>query len=100
MLADSKPGDGSSAKPTRGLFDANIDPTTPAEWPSNRHNRRTVVMFCDGHAESPPAQRRHQPGQRDVAPALEQRQFPLRLLDCQRRRSQQDGSLASPPGTP
>ncbi|MBM3881684.1 MAG: type II secretion system protein [Verrucomicrobia bacterium] len=53
MLGDSKPGDGSSAKPTRGWFDGNIDPTTPAEWPSNRHNRRTVLMFCDGHAESP-----------------------------------------------
>lgn len=52
MLADSKPGDGSSATPARGLFDGNIDPTTPAEWPSNRHTRRTVVMFCDGHAES------------------------------------------------
>jgi prepilin-type N-terminal cleavage/methylation domain-containing protein/prepilin-type processing-associated H-X9-DG protein len=52
MLADSKPGDGSSAKPTRGSFDANIDPTNPAEWPSNRHNRRTVLMFCDGHAEA------------------------------------------------
>ncbi len=52
MLADSKPGDGSSPKPRYGLFDANIDPTTPAEWPSNRHNKRTVVMFCDGHAES------------------------------------------------
>jgi prepilin-type processing-associated H-X9-DG protein len=52
MLADSKPGDGSSPKPVRGNFDANIDPTTPAEWPSNRHRRRTVLMFCDGHAES------------------------------------------------
>ncbi len=52
MLADSKPGDGSSEKPTRGNFDANIDPTTPAEWPSNRHARRTVLMFCDGHAEA------------------------------------------------
>jgi prepilin-type N-terminal cleavage/methylation domain-containing protein/prepilin-type processing-associated H-X9-DG protein len=52
MLADGKPGDGSSAKPTRGSFDANIDPTTPAEWPSNRHNRRTVMMFCDGHSEN------------------------------------------------
>ena len=52
MLADSKPGDGSSSKPVRGLFDANIDPTTPSEWPSNRHNRRTVLMFCDGHSES------------------------------------------------
>ena len=53
MLGDSKPGDGSSAKPASGSFDANIDPTTPSEWPSNRHNRRTVLMFCDGHAESP-----------------------------------------------
>ncbi|MEW6156693.1 MAG: prepilin-type N-terminal cleavage/methylation domain-containing protein [Verrucomicrobiota bacterium] len=52
MLGDSKPGDGTSPKPTRGFFDGNIDPTTPAEWPSNRHNRRTVLMFCDGHAES------------------------------------------------
>ncbi|MBM3836804.1 MAG: DUF1559 domain-containing protein [Verrucomicrobia bacterium] len=52
MLGDSKPGDGSSAKPTRGQYDANIDPTTSTEWPSNRHNRRTVLMFCDGHAES------------------------------------------------
>ncbi len=43
MLADSKPD---------ATFDGNIDPTTPAEWPSNRHNRRTVIMFCDGHAES------------------------------------------------
>jgi len=52
MLADSKPGDGSSATPARGLFDGNIDPTTASEWPSNRHTRRTVLMFCDGHAES------------------------------------------------
>ena len=29
-----------------------IDPTTPSEWPSNRHNRRTVLLFCDGHSES------------------------------------------------
>jgi prepilin-type processing-associated H-X9-DG protein len=43
MLADSKPDQS---------FDGNIDPTTPAEWPSNRHYRRTVVMFADGHAES------------------------------------------------
>ncbi len=43
MLADSMPD---------ASFDANIDPTTPAEWPSNRHERRTVVMFCDGHAEA------------------------------------------------
>ncbi len=43
MLGDSKPD---------GTFDGNIDPTTPAEWPSNRHQRRTCIMFADGHAES------------------------------------------------
>jgi len=43
MLGDSKPD---------GNFDGNIDPTTPAEWPSNRHDRRTDIMFADGHAES------------------------------------------------
>jgi hypothetical protein len=52
MLGDSKPGDGSSSKPRQGLFDANIDPTTSSEWPSNRHRRRTVLMFRDGHSES------------------------------------------------
>jgi prepilin-type N-terminal cleavage/methylation domain-containing protein len=40
--------------------DADIDPTddSPAhsQWPSNRHNYRTDLMFADGHAESP---RRH-----------------------------------------
>jgi prepilin-type N-terminal cleavage/methylation domain-containing protein/prepilin-type processing-associated H-X9-DG protein len=50
MLADSRPGD--DVNKNLGNFDANIDPTNPAEWPSNRHNRRTVIMFCDGHAES------------------------------------------------
>jgi len=44
MLADSKPD---------GTFDGNMDPKTPTEWPSNRHNRKTNLMFCDGHAESP-----------------------------------------------
>lgn len=43
MLADSKPD---------GSFDGNVDPKTPAEWPSNRHDRRTNLMFCDGHADS------------------------------------------------
>jgi len=52
MLADSKPGTGAPiTRASRGSFDANIDPTTEAEWPSNRHNTRTVLMFCDGHAE-------------------------------------------------
>ncbi len=44
MLGDSKPD---------GSFDGNIDPTNPQEWPSNRHNRRTQLMFCDGHSEAP-----------------------------------------------
>jgi prepilin-type N-terminal cleavage/methylation domain-containing protein/prepilin-type processing-associated H-X9-DG protein len=51
MLGDSKPG--TNPRDANGSFDANIDPTTEAEWPSNRHNRRTVLMFADGHAESP-----------------------------------------------
>jgi len=42
MLADSK---------VNGVFDGNIDPTTPDEWPSSRHQGRTVLMFCDGHSE-------------------------------------------------
>jgi prepilin-type N-terminal cleavage/methylation domain-containing protein/prepilin-type processing-associated H-X9-DG protein len=51
MLGDSKPGN--DGNKNVGDFDGNIDPTTPSEWPSNRHNRKTVLMFCDGHAESP-----------------------------------------------
>ncbi|MEO5804402.1 MAG: prepilin-type N-terminal cleavage/methylation domain-containing protein [Verrucomicrobiota bacterium] len=43
MLGDSKPD---------GSFDGNIDPKTPAEWPSNRHEGRTVLMFADGHSET------------------------------------------------
>jgi prepilin-type N-terminal cleavage/methylation domain-containing protein/prepilin-type processing-associated H-X9-DG protein len=50
MLGDSKPGD--DVNKNVGNFDGNIDPTTPSEWPSNRHNRKTVLMFCDGHVES------------------------------------------------
>ena len=42
MLADSK---------VNGNFDGNIDPTNSEEWPSSRHQGRTVVMFCDGHTE-------------------------------------------------
>jgi prepilin-type N-terminal cleavage/methylation domain-containing protein/prepilin-type processing-associated H-X9-DG protein len=51
MLADSIPGDG-APRLTTGNFDANIDPTTPSEWPSSRHNRKSTFMFCDGHAEN------------------------------------------------
>lgn len=55
MLADSKvggiQGPRSPTDDVPGDFDGNIDPTTPNEWPSSRHDRRTVIMFADGHAE-------------------------------------------------
>ena len=38
-------------------FNANLDPKDSTvghtEWPSNRHNRRTDLLFTDGHVESP-----------------------------------------------
>jgi prepilin-type N-terminal cleavage/methylation domain-containing protein len=50
MLADSKPD---------GTFDGSIDPVvnggdnnTGQQFPSNRHNHHTDLMFCDGHAET------------------------------------------------
>lgn len=50
MLADSKPD---------GSFDGSIDPVVNngdnaagQQFPSNRHNHRTDLMFCDGHAQS------------------------------------------------
>jgi prepilin-type processing-associated H-X9-DG protein len=30
-----------------------LDNTLGQQWPSNRHNRRTDIMFGDGHAEKP-----------------------------------------------
>jgi len=42
---------------TQISFNANMDPTDPTpshtQWPSNRHNYRTDLLFCDGHVESP-----------------------------------------------
>ena len=43
MLGDSK---------TDGSWDGNMDPKESDQWPSKRHNGRTVLMFCDGHAEA------------------------------------------------
>jgi prepilin-type N-terminal cleavage/methylation domain-containing protein len=50
MLADSKPD---------GTFDGSIDPVINGgdnnagqQYPSNRHNHHTDLMFCDGHAET------------------------------------------------
>ena len=34
-----------------GVWPANLDPTQADQWPSSRHNRKTDLMFCDGHAE-------------------------------------------------
>jgi prepilin-type N-terminal cleavage/methylation domain-containing protein len=81
MLADSKPGDGSSPRPARGAFDANIDPTTPSEWPSNRHN---VLRWA---RRERPAEGRDRSAERQMAPALEQRQFNARFLvgECRGR---------------
>ncbi|HET7625840.1 MAG TPA: prepilin-type N-terminal cleavage/methylation domain-containing protein [Verrucomicrobiae bacterium] len=49
MLGDTK---------ADGNFDGNIDPVVNGgdnnrgqQWPSNRHNRQTDLMFADGHAE-------------------------------------------------
>jgi len=43
MLGDSK---------ADSSWDANFDPTQEDQWPSNRHNRNTDIMFADGHAQS------------------------------------------------
>jgi len=41
-----------------GSWEANLDPTdttsaTDGQLPSNRHNYKTDIMFCDGHTEKP-----------------------------------------------
>jgi prepilin-type N-terminal cleavage/methylation domain-containing protein/prepilin-type processing-associated H-X9-DG protein len=47
-------------------YNANMDPTQTgplhAEVPSNRHNRRTDLLFCDGHVESPKRNEVRDPG--------------------------------------
>jgi prepilin-type N-terminal cleavage/methylation domain-containing protein/prepilin-type processing-associated H-X9-DG protein len=43
VVADSKPD---------ASFDGSIDPKNALEWPSNRHDRRTVINFADGHSEA------------------------------------------------
>lgn len=34
-------------------WEGDIDPTQQPQWPSNRHNGRTDILFCDGHFEKP-----------------------------------------------
>jgi prepilin-type N-terminal cleavage/methylation domain-containing protein/prepilin-type processing-associated H-X9-DG protein len=43
MLADAK---------TDGSWDGSVDPKQADQLPSSRHNGRTTLMFCDGHAET------------------------------------------------
>jgi prepilin-type N-terminal cleavage/methylation domain-containing protein/prepilin-type processing-associated H-X9-DG protein len=40
------------ARDMPGEWPANLDPTQQDQWPSNRHNRQTDIMFADGHAQS------------------------------------------------
>ncbi len=54
MLADTR----ALQTGTGGQFEANLDPTDTApggggQLPSNRHNYKTDMSFCDGHAEKP-----------------------------------------------
>jgi prepilin-type N-terminal cleavage/methylation domain-containing protein/prepilin-type processing-associated H-X9-DG protein len=46
MLGDSQ------AQAKGYSWEANLDPTQDSQWPSNRHARRTNLMFADGHVES------------------------------------------------
>jgi prepilin-type processing-associated H-X9-DG protein len=45
MLGDSK---------ADARWDANMDPVHEEDRPSNRHNRKTDLMFADGHAQAAP----------------------------------------------
>jgi len=54
VVGDAKVGaDGTIFPGPSPYHDGSLDPTNPTEWPSNRHQYRTVLMFADGHAESP-----------------------------------------------
>jgi prepilin-type processing-associated H-X9-DG protein len=46
MLGDSQ------AQKNNPSWEANLDPTQPDQWPSNRHSGHTDLMFADGHAET------------------------------------------------
>ena len=45
-------GDVAAPENPAGVWPANLDPTQQDQWPSNRHNRRTDIMFADGHAQA------------------------------------------------
>jgi prepilin-type N-terminal cleavage/methylation domain-containing protein/prepilin-type processing-associated H-X9-DG protein len=44
-------GDARAPENPAGVWPVNIDPTQSDQWPSNRHNRRTDLMYADGHAQ-------------------------------------------------
>jgi len=44
-------GDARAPENPAGVWPVNIDPTQQDQWPSNRHNRRTDLMYADGHAQ-------------------------------------------------
>ena len=49
MLADSQASN--KANGSTDVWEANLDPGTVDQWPSARHDRRTNILFADGHAE-------------------------------------------------
>jgi len=58
MSADTRALSPSSDSADNGSWEANLDPTdttssTCGQLPSNRHNYKTDIAFCDGHTESP-----------------------------------------------
>jgi prepilin-type N-terminal cleavage/methylation domain-containing protein/prepilin-type processing-associated H-X9-DG protein len=50
-LADSRALN-STVNVSQTGWEANLDPTQDGQWPSNRHNGKTDILFCDGHYES------------------------------------------------
>ncbi len=50
MLGDAR-AFANPAQDSPGAWPANLDPSQQDQWPSNRHNRQTDLMFCDGHAQ-------------------------------------------------
>jgi prepilin-type N-terminal cleavage/methylation domain-containing protein/prepilin-type processing-associated H-X9-DG protein len=46
MLGDSR------ALKTGYNWEGNMDPTQEGQWPSNRHSRKTNLMYADGHADA------------------------------------------------
>jgi prepilin-type N-terminal cleavage/methylation domain-containing protein len=46
MLGDSQ------AQAKNYTWEANLDPTQSDQWPSNRHTRKTNLLFAEGHAET------------------------------------------------